>query len=106
MKTRSRPPRRLASAPRPQPARSPRRRLSLARPAPSRLARLRWSVGLLGVLQLGLVIWSYQLSREAQALSQVFSCLERRLNYPGTYAGTRCLGPSAPLQTANDPTAP
>lgn len=106
MKTRSRPRRRVASAPPRKPARPPRRRLTVARPAPARLNRLRWSVGLLGVLQVGLVLWSYQLNREAQALGQIFTCLERRLNYPGTYAGTRCLAPAAPLQTANDPPAP
>lgn len=106
MKTRSRLRPRGPSAPPRQPVRPPRRRLKLSRPAPARLTRLRWSVGLLGVLQVGLVVWSYQLSREAQALSQVFACLERRLNYPGTYAGTRCLGPMAPLQTASDPPAP
>ncbi|WP_338429366.1 hypothetical protein [Synechococcus elongatus] len=77
-----------------------------SRPATTRQRRLRWSVGLLGLIQLALLLWSYQLNSEAQALSQVFACLERRLNYPGTYGGTRCLGPATPLQTASDPTAP
>lgn len=96
MKSRSRPAPRSRRSPH---LRSPRHPHHLAVVSRSKQPRRRWGwlVALLGLLQLGLVVQARQLSAQQQQLDRTFSCLERRLNYPGTYGGTRCLGTADPV---------